>query len=145
MPVTFEQLVIKSSLIQAAASLAAGVISNLPDNLPPDPEIANEATKAENLMGFRVAHIFYDGFVRALADDKSWVAPTMANVQGSSLIDAVVKSAPGLLSALPGGAPAIIAAVAPLIKDLLAQVNPSPGPVIGNPSPAPGADLPPVS
>ena len=69
-----DKTTIKAQLVAAAAVLAAGVISNLPDQLKSDPEIANPDTQAENTMAYRLCHVFYDGLCRALdpSNPKGW-------------------------------------------------------------------------
>jgi hypothetical protein len=68
---------LKGEIVLAAANLAASVVANLPDELQVDAEIVNDATKAENLMAFRLTHIFYDGLCRALdpANPQRWQTP----------------------------------------------------------------------
>jgi hypothetical protein len=68
-------LLIKSLLMNAASNLAAAVVSNLPDTLSTDPDIKNPETQAENLMGFRCTHVFYDGLIRALDPKTGWNTP----------------------------------------------------------------------
>jgi hypothetical protein len=68
---------LKGEIVLAAANLAASVMANLPDDLPVDAEIVNDSTKAENLMAFRLTHVFYDGLCRALdpANPQRWQTP----------------------------------------------------------------------
>lgn len=57
-----------------AAILAAGVVSNLPDQLTLDPEIKDPATQAENSMAWEVYRIFYHAIARAL-ESPDWPTP----------------------------------------------------------------------
>ena len=56
-----------------AAILTAGVIANRPDELKLDPDIADPATQAENLLAWEVYRIFYHA-IRKTLDSADWPA-----------------------------------------------------------------------
>lgn len=77
----------KLLLLQVAATLTQGVISNLPDELTVDADIHDPKTQAENLMAWEVFRIFYHGILKALDDNQSWPAPSggITNLLGGLL------------------------------------------------------------
>ena len=85
-------LLVKAILMNAASAMAAGVISNLPDTLKLDVDVKDSETQAENLMAFRVCHVFYDGLIRALDVKAGWATPQVDT--GATTVEA----GPGLLS-----------------------------------------------
>lgn len=66
------EALVKSLIVNAAATMTAGVVSNLPDDLKADAEIANDETKVENTMSARVHHVFV-GYLSRFMDPKSGV------------------------------------------------------------------------
>jgi hypothetical protein len=76
---------IKLLCMQVAATLASGVLTNLPDNLPLNADITDPNVKAENLMQWELFRIFYHGVLAALQDDKSWPNPPAEKLDGSGL------------------------------------------------------------
>jgi len=68
----------KLQLMQVAATLTAGVVGNLPDDLVLDPTISADKVKAENLMAWEIFRIFYHGVLGAFADETSWPSPKSA-------------------------------------------------------------------
>ena len=65
---------IKTEYMQPAATLAAGVISNFPDDLAVDPTLQDSKLNAAVLAGWEVARSYYHGFVKA-EDSGDWPEP----------------------------------------------------------------------
>lgn len=67
----------KLAIMHGACILAGAVITNLPDELVGDPEIAKPETLAENTMAYRIAHIFFGGLAKAMdpANPNHWEIP----------------------------------------------------------------------
>ena len=72
----------KAILMQVAAQLAAGVVANLPDDLPLDAEVKDNKLRATNLLTWELFRIFYHAAVAA-HDSDQWPAPAqlMAGLQ----------------------------------------------------------------
>lgn len=58
-----------------AATLAAAVVSNLPDSLEIDADIQDPNLRAENLMTWELFRIFYHAAKGAAENDKDWPPP----------------------------------------------------------------------
>jgi hypothetical protein len=67
----------KLMLMQAAAALASGVMTNAPDNLPVPGEgkVTDPAIQAANFQQWEIFRIFYHGLLGALNDEASFPAP----------------------------------------------------------------------
>jgi hypothetical protein len=92
--------------MHVAATLASGVLANLPDNLPLNADISDPNVKAENLMQWELFRIFYHGVLAALQDDNSWPNPPTGALNLSDL--------------LPGGLQGLLEH--PLAKELLGRL-----------------------
>ena len=75
---------VKALLMNAAATLTAAVMENLPDNLPVDPDATHPDLQGANLQASRVCAIFYDFLVRA-HDSDVWKNPSSAGLPDSAL------------------------------------------------------------
>jgi hypothetical protein len=93
--------------MHVAATLASGVLANLPDNLPLNADITDPNVKAENLMQWELFRIFYHGVVAALQDDKSWPSPPADTLNLNGLLQGGLQ---GLLDN-------------PVVKDLLSRLG----------------------
>lgn len=82
-----------------AATLTAGVVANLPDNLAVDANIENDTLRAENLMAWELFRIFYHAVKGAVEDEQSWptpkvnFTPLLSNV-GEKLLPLLTGSGP---------------------------------------------------
>ena len=56
--------------------LAAGIISNRPDLLKLDPDLADPTTQSEDTMGHRIAHAQTDALLRAFDRKTGWQRPS---------------------------------------------------------------------
>jgi hypothetical protein len=105
-----------------AAVLTAGVISNLQDSLPVDPEIKDPATQAENSMAWEIYRIFYHAIARAL-ESTDWPVPKV-DLDGL-LAGTGPVLAQGLQTLLTGSGP-----LAQVVQQLLKAI-PTPPPASG--------------
>jgi hypothetical protein len=64
-------------LMQGAAVLASGVMTNAPDNLPIPREgtVTDPAIQAANFQQWEIFRIFYHGLLGALSDEANWPSP----------------------------------------------------------------------
>lgn len=95
--------ILKALIQNSACTLAAGVVSNLPDNLS---QQWSPDTEAQNLLGFQIAQVIHNGLVDALEDEQHWKTPSssVANSILQSIDSTVLQSVPfkNLVSALLG-------------------------------------------
>lgn len=111
--------------MQVAATLAAAVIDNLPDNLPIDQDIKDGNVRAENLMTWEIFRIFYHAVIKAEADGENWPPPASEALGGAGDLAAQ------LIPLVTGNG-----LFADLLKQLIAAI-PTPKPKAQTPTPAP--------
>jgi hypothetical protein len=89
----------KLDVMEVAAELARGVISNLPDTMVPDPTIANPELRAANLFQWEEFRIFHHGCIGALSDNASWPPPPDGDK--IQVMKVAAKLTSGVMSNLP--------------------------------------------
>lgn len=126
----------KTECMKIAATLAASVVSNLPDTLTLDPDVKSQDVKAENLFAWEVFRIFYAGVKGAMEDDKNWPRPNVSTAAVPNLDSTKIAS----LLAGPAGEPIMDVITKALNVAKTAIPNgpiPSPAQAVG-PTPAAG-------
>ena len=119
----------KVHLHVAAATLAGAVVSNLPDDLPADPNVQDAKLRTANLLAWELHRIFYHAMVAA-CDSTDW--PTPKGEPGPNLNIDNLQSLITPLLANP--------AMAEILKGLISQIPeltkpPAPSsPPVPNPS-----------
>ena len=108
---------------QAAATLTAGVISNLPDDLVIDAEIADNKVRLVNLMTWEVHRIFYHAILGAVNSNESWPSPRELD---NSLVNGLTSIVNGLGADDPIRG-AFMKLLGSLVKDVAPEVVPNPG------------------
>lgn len=114
----------------AASNLAAGVVSNFPDDMQVSEPKDNPGLQGMNLAAWETHRIFYHAVMSTMSAE-NWPAP------------AVSLDVPGIISQLPallgGPAGAALGAAAPLIREILGQIGGA------KPAPQPSTPVPPPS
>jgi hypothetical protein len=123
--ITIEKLM----LLDVAATMTAGVISNLPDDANVSVDITDPEVRAENLMAWNILHAFYVGLVNNIDNEAAFPSPKAA-------MD-LASPAKGIAEAIGAILPEPFKSLIPAILAALPKVN-SPAPVTG-PVPNPGA------
>lgn len=114
----------------AAATLAAAVISNMPDNLVADMKVEGEPTRTMNLFLWEEHRIFYHAIKQSMDDEQYWPSP-------KSGAGASPASLPSLLQPLIAEGGVVGPIASQLLAALLARV-----PAPAAPTPAPSTSPP---
>ncbi len=115
-------MIIEQLLVHhVAATLAAGVIANLPDNMPVDPTIANPEIRADLATTWEIHKAFYAAIAKSIGDE------TWAKIPSDKGIIQGIAEQIG--PALTGQGP-LGAILAPILAKVLGGTTPAAPPLL---------------
>lgn len=107
----------KAFLFIPAAILAHATASNFPDNITPDPSLADTGLRNENLAVWSCFATFYAALQKALPDETNWPSPALTS---TSLVPAAGNVLGTRLGPVLQG----------VVNDVVKQVAPQLGPIV---------------